>query len=177
MVEKVHPANLARKTVEHYISNKEMVNPADYKVIDVEVDQAGAFVCLKTKDGELRGCIGTIFPTKKTVEEEIVANAISASTGDPRFAPVNKSEIDDVTYSVDILHNPEPVGNIAELDPKVYGIIVKSESGKQALLLPDLEGVNTVEDQVAITKRKAGIPMNEPVHIFRFKVDRYDEKE
>jgi hypothetical protein len=176
MVEKLHPASLARKTVEQYILSKEKTSPTEYKITDVEVDQAGAFVCIKKKNGDLRGCIGTIFPTKETVEDEIINNSISAATGDPRFSPVGQNELDDLEYTVDILHKPEPINNINDLDPKIYGIIVKSDSGKQALLLPDLEGVDTIEKQISITKRKAGIPMNEPVHIFRFKVDRYPEK-
>lgn len=176
MVEKLPPAALARKTVENYIRDKNKLNPAEYKVMDVDIPQAGAFVSIKLKNGDLRGCIGTIAPTKPTVEEEIVNNAISASTGDPRFNPIGPDELNNLVFSVDILHKPEPVNNISELDPQNYGIIVKSKTGQQGLLLPALEGVDTIEDQVAITKRKAGIPLNEDVYIFRFKADRHYEK-
>lgn len=176
MVEKLTPPALARKTVEHYIRDKVKLNPADYKIINVDVTKAGAFVSLKLKNGDLRGCIGTIFPTTEAIEAEIINNAISASTGDPRFSPVRSDELDNIVYSVDVMQEPEPVSDISQLDPKHYGIIVKSNSGRQGLLLPDLEGVDTIEKQLAITKNKAGISQAEPVQVFRFRADRYPEK-
>ncbi|MEW5820446.1 MAG: AmmeMemoRadiSam system protein A [Cyanobacteriota bacterium] len=177
MVEKLTPPALARKTVESYVSSNLKLDPIEFKVTDVDVEEAGVFVSIKLKNGDLRGCIGTIFPTQKTIEQEIITNAISASTQDPRFTPIGPDELGNLVFSVDVMQKPEQINDVSELDPHKYGIIVKSDSGRQALLLPNLEGVDTVEHQVAITKRKAGIPMNEPVHIFRFRADRYYEEQ
>lgn len=168
------PAELARKTVELYIKERKVISPPD-SLDGVEIERAGTFVSLKTLSGELRGCIGTIFPAKATIIEEIIHNAIAASTADPRFQEVQENELDNLKYSVDILFPPEKVSAIEELNPKIFGIIVSSKSGRQALLLPDLEGVNTIEDQVSICMRKAGIPIGEPISIQRFKVVRYSE--
>jgi uncharacterized protein, PH0010 family len=133
--------------------------------------RAGVFVSIH-KHGELRGCIGTFEPAKSNVAEEIIANAISSATRDPRFPPVDASELADLEYSVDILTEPEPIKDIEELDPKKYGIIV--ESGfRRGLLLPDLEGVDTVEEQIAICRLKAGISYSEPVSLYRFQVRRF----
>ncbi|MDD3013031.1 MAG: AmmeMemoRadiSam system protein A [Candidatus Gastranaerophilales bacterium] len=168
------PVEFAKLTVEKYI--KENKKPSlPLSLVGIEVEKAGSFVSIKTKNGDLRGCIGTIFPTKNTIIEEIVHNAISASTQDPRFEPIKRYELNDLVYSVDVLHPPEDVASLDELDPNIYGIIVLAQSGRQALLLPDLEGVDTVEDQIAICMRKAGIPSHEAISIKRFKVDRYKE--
>jgi hypothetical protein len=134
-------------------------------------ERAGVFVSLH-KHGQLRGCIGTFVPTKDNVAEEIIANAISSATRDPRFPPVTASELDDLEYSVDILTEPEPVTDISQLDPKEYGIIVDS-GWRKGLLLPDLEGVDSVEEQIAICRLKAGISPSEPVNIYRFQVRRF----
>ncbi len=170
------PYELARQTVELYVKENKIPSPP--AVLEgLEVTQAGAFVSIKTKDGALRGCIGTIFPTKDSVIEEIISNAIAAAIKDPRFEPITEDELEDLVYSVDVLHPPEDVSSPSELNPKIYGIITISRSGRQALLLPDLEGIDTVEAQVGICKQKAGIPMNEAVAVQRFKVDRYSEKD
>ena len=132
---------------------------------------AGVFVSLK-KHGELRGCIGTFEPTRPNVALEIIHNAISAATRDPRFPPVEAHELSEIGYSVDILTKPEAVSDTKDLDPKRYGVIVES-GWKKGLLLPDLEGVDTVEYQLSIAKQKAGIGEEEPVRIYRFMVKRY----
>lgn len=166
------PAEFAKLIVETHI--KEGKKPSlPTSLIGIDITKAGAFVSIKTSNGDLRGCIGTIFPTKNTVIEEIIHNAIAASTQDPRFEAVKRFELKNLVYSVDILHPPESVKSLTELDPMVYGIIVASQSGKQALLLPDLEGIETVEDQVAICMNKAGIASQEAISVSRFKVDRY----
>ncbi len=134
-------------------------------------EPGAAFVSLK-KRGALRGCIGTIYPTKKNLLEEIAANALSAGLRDPRFPPVSAAELNDLDYSVDVLTEPEKVEDIAELDPQIYGVIVRSGS-RSGLLLPALEGVDTVDLQLSITRQKAGIAPDEPVEIFRFRVKRY----
>jgi len=132
---------------------------------------AAVFVTLKKGDA-LRGCIGTVYPQQKNMMEEIITNALSAGLSDPRFPPVSAAELPDLDYSVDVLTEPEKVEDISELDPRVYGIILRS-GNRSGLLLPDLEGVDTVEMQMAITRQKAGIASREPVEIFRFQVHRH----
>jgi AmmeMemoRadiSam system protein A len=133
--------------------------------------KAGVFVCIK-KRGELRGCIGTFLPCCDNVAAETVRNAISAATQDPRFPPVAADELDQLSYSVDVLAPPEKVNDPGELDPKKFGVIV-SHGNRRGLLLPDLEGVDTVEEQLRIAKMKACIMPDEEVEIFRFRVARY----
>lgn len=166
----VHPlVELARGTVESYVRSGKVSQP---KELTPEMkERAGVFVSIK-KHGELRGCIGTFEPTKANVAEEIIANAISSATKDPRFLPVTESELKELEYSVDILTHPEPITDISKLDPKKYGIIV--ECGfRRGLLLPDLEGVDTVQEQIAICRAKAGILPEEPINLYRFQVRRY----
>ncbi len=136
---------------------------------------AGVFVSLK-KDGNLRGCIGTVQPTKNSAAEEIVENAVSAGCRDPRFQPVSLDELEGLQVSVDILTPPEKIESEDQLDPGLYGVLVRS-GYRSGLLLPDLEGINTVEEQVAIARQKAGIAPNEPVELYRFRVIRYTEEE
>jgi AmmeMemoRadiSam system protein A len=166
----LHPVvNLAKEAVESYIRKGKMPEPRE---LTPEMrERAGVFVSLH-KRGQLRGCIGTFEPAKDNVAEEIIANAISSSTMDPRFPPVNASELDDLEYSVDILTKPEPVTDINQLDPMTYGVIVES-GWKRGLLLPDLEGVDSVEEQIAICRLKAGISAGEPVNLYRFQVTRF----
>ncbi len=166
----MHPlVKLAKETVENYIRKGKVVKPEE--LTPEMKERAGVFVCIK-KHGELRGCIGTFEPTQANVAEEIIANAISSATRDPRFSPITEAELPDLEYIVDILTRPEPVTDIRQLDPKKYGIIV--ESGfRRGLLLPDLEGVNTVEEQIAICRAKAGILPEEPIKLYRFQVRRY----
>jgi AmmeMemoRadiSam system protein A len=122
----------------------------------------------------LRGCIGTIEPTQANVALEVIQNAISAATQDPRFPPIVPEELADLDIKVDVLGEPEPVDGLEELDPKRYGVIVKSaRDWRRGLLLPDLEGVDTVESQVDIARRKAGIRPDEPIELYRFEVVRY----
>ena len=132
--------------------------------------QAGVFVSIK-KCGQLRGCIGTFFPAEETIAHEIIANAIKSASADPRFPPIDETELAGLTFSVDILSQPESCGE-DQLDPSCYGVIVES-GWRRGLLLPDLEGVETVADQVAIARRKAGIRPDEPVSLSRFTVERH----
>ena len=161
---------LAKEAVEEYVRFGRTTSvpapvPAEL------VARAGAFVCLK-RNGQLRGCIGTIEPTKPSLAVEIISNAINSATEDPRFFPVTADELDDLEYTVDVLSHAELVNGLDKLDPKKYGVIV--ESGyKRGLLLPDLEGVDTVEDQVGIAMKKAGIYRDEPVTLYRFEVKRH----
>lgn len=170
MKEELHPiVKLAKETVESYIREGKIPQP---KELTPEMEKpAGVFVSIH-KQGELRGCIGTFEPTKANVAEEIMTNAISSATRDPRFPPIAASELGDLEYSVDILTKPEPVKDVSQLNPKKYGLIV--ESGfRRGLLLPDLEGVDTVERQIEICRLKAGIPFDEPVSLYRFEVKRF----
>ncbi len=170
MIKRLHPVvKLAKKTVENYI--REGKKPRPRKLTPEMRERAGVFVSLH-KHGQLRGCIGTFEPKETNVAQEIIANAISSATGDPRFPPVTASELDDLEYSVDILTEPEPVTDISQLDHKEYGVIVESD-WKRGLLLPDLEGVDSVEEQIAICRLKAGISGDEPIKLHRFQVRRY----
>jgi len=160
---------LARKAVERYILQGKIFRPR--KLTPEMTQRAGVFVSIK-KHGELRGCIGTFAPTRANVAEEIVANAISSATQDPRFMPVEPVELKDLEYSVDVLTEPEPVPNAGQLDPRKYGVIV--ECGyRRGLLLPDLQGVDKVEEQIEICRAKAGIAEDEPIRLYRFRVQRF----
>ena len=132
---------------------------------------AGAFVSLH-QNGQLRGCIGTTSPTQPSVAWEIVRNAVSAGTRDPRFPALRKEELDTLEYSVDVLGQPQPVDSPAQLDPRRYGVIV-TYGRKRGLLLPDLEGVDTVEQQVGIARQKGGIRPEDPYTLQRFEVVRH----
>jgi AmmeMemoRadiSam system protein A len=137
--------------------------------------RAACFVSIKTDEGDLRGCIGTVEPVKATLADELIHNAISAATRDPRFLPIEISELPHLRYSVDVLSPPEPA-RFEELNPKIYGLIVEDERGRRrGLLLPDLEGVESAEQQFQITARKAGIPPGADVKLYRFQVRRYGE--
>jgi AmmeMemoRadiSam system protein A len=166
----MHPlVKLAKDTIENYVRKGTISRPSE--LTPEMVERSGVFVSLKV-GGLLRGCIGTYEPATANVAEEVITNAISSATRDPRFPPVTPDELSDLEYSVDVLTHPEPVKSDAELDPKRYGIIV--ESGKRkGLLLPDLEGVDTVARQIEICRSKAGIPSREPVKLYRFEVKRY----
>lgn len=133
--------------------------------------QAGVFVSLK-KEGQLRGCIGTIAPTTGSIAEEIQRNAVESAFHDPRFAPLDQSEFQALTVSVDVLSPPEPIASEADLDPLNYGVIV-TRGKRRGLLLPNLSGVDTVDEQIAIARSKAGISPEEPCSLERFKVVRY----
>lgn len=161
---------LARQTVESYVKDRK-VSKIDLELPTGLPNQAGVFVSIK-KHGDLRGCIGTTAPTRNSLREELIYNAISAASQDPRFNPVEEEELKDLVYSVDVLGVPQPVKSFAELDAKKYGVIVR-ENGRSGLLLPDLEGIDEVEEQVRIAKEKAGISPNEDVELYRFEVNRY----
>lgn len=162
---------LARLSLETYIrTGKYAKLPGDLPE-EMTSSRAGVFVSLK-KFGQLRGCIGTISPVTGSIAEEILRNAVSAAAEDPRFAPVGKDELDDLVYSVDVLSPAEAIRSAEELDVKRYGVIVSS-GRKRGLLLPNLEGVDTVEQQISIARKKAGIYDNEKISLERFEVVRH----
>lgn len=163
---------LARLSLETYLrTGKPLAALPDGLPDEMTGQAAGAFVSLHA-DGRLRGCIGTIAPTEKCVADEIVRNAVSAGTRDPRFPPVREDELDGLEYSVDVLGAPEPIDGIDQLDPRRYGVIV-SCGRKRGLLLPDLDGVDTAVQQVEIARQKGGIRPDEPYRLERFEVVRH----
>ncbi len=160
---------LAKETVETYVNEGKTIRP---KELTPEMkEKAGVFVSIH-KFGDLRGCIGTFEPATNNVAEETINNAISSATRDPRFHPIIPNELKDLDYSVDVLTSPEPVESEDQLDPKKYGVIVQA-GWRRGLLLPDLEGVDSVDEQIAICRQKAGIASDEPVKLYRFQVKRY----
>ena len=134
-------------------------------------ERAGVFVSIH-KEGKLRGCIGTFLPTRENIAREIISNAVSAAARDPRFNPIAPEELKWLEIKVDVLSAPERIQSTAELDVRRYGVIVSSGS-RRGLLLPDLDGVDTVEEQVSIARQKGGIRENEPVTLERFEVVRH----
>ena len=165
-----HPlVRLARDAVDTFVRFGRVLDPVD---VPAELQRpAGAFVSIK-RGHTLRGCIGTIEPVTDSVAREVVRNAIDSATRDPRFLPVEAGELGELSYSVDVLSPAEPVSGPEELDHKRYGIIVRCGL-RRGLLLPDIEGVGSVEEQLAIAKLKAGIQPDEPVELFRFTVQRF----
>ncbi|MDF2485337.1 MAG: hypothetical protein K0R46_1505 [Herbinix sp.] len=163
--------HLARHSLETYITSGKYAKLPEGLPEEITGRKAGVFVSLK-KHGSLRGCIGTISPVTGSVAKEILRNAVSAAAEDPRFPPVTKEELEELVYSVDILSEAEPIQSMSELDVERYGVIV-SAGRKRGLLLPNLEGVDTVEQQVSIAKKKAGIYDNETVSLERFEVVRH----
>lgn len=163
--------SLARKTIEEYITMGKTPDIPEELPEEMQKKQAGVFVSIK-KDGRLRGCIGTIEAVQSSIAKEIVANAISAATRDPRFSPIKQAELPWLTISVDVLGDTEKISSTDELDVKRYGVIV-TKGRRRGLLLPNLEGVDTVEEQLAIAKQKAGIAEDEPVEMERFEVVRH----
>ena len=169
-----HLPALARAAVEQFVREGTQVN-APAVVSELLQARAACFVSLKTLDGELRGCIGTIEPAQDTLAAEVIANAIRAATRDPRFEPVAPEELANLRYSVDVLSAIEAT-ELENLDPSVFGVIVEDEAGMhRGLLLPDLEGIDTAEKQVEIASRKAGITPGTPIRLQRFSVSRYSE--
>ena len=162
---------LARQSLEYYLRTGKIMPVLDPPPPGMK-GSAGVFVSLK-KDDQLRGCIGTIEPVRENIASEIIHNAVAAGVDDPRFWPVEQDELLDLDISVDVLTPFELVVSIDDLDPKRYGVIVKS-NGRTGLLLPDLEGVDTVDQQISIACQKAGISPGEKLEILRFKVNRYE---
>ncbi|MDR1730747.1 MAG: AmmeMemoRadiSam system protein A [Synergistaceae bacterium] len=169
---------LARLTVERLLKG----GPLPVSGTEIEADPAlwnlerACFVSIKKSNGDLRGCIGTILPVHPALDQEIISNAVASSTRDPRFPSMSASELGGVTFSVDVLTLPEPVSSLDELDPAVWGVIV-SKGHQRGVLLPDLEGVDTVERQIGIAAQKAGIRNLDNISVERFRVERYKESD
>lgn len=163
---------LARASLEYFVLNGKTLPKPEGLPPEMENERAGVFVSIK-KFGHLRGCIGTISPAQASIALEIIHNAVSAGSEDPRFDAVHEDELPDLVYDVDILGRPEKIASMAELDPKHYGVIV-SCNGRRGLLLPDLEGIDTPQKQVRIALDKAGIDEDESYSMQRFKVTRHE---
>lgn len=162
---------LARQTLETYVQLGETIIMPKGLPVEMTNKRAGVFVSLK-KHGQLRGCIGTISATTKSIAAEIIQNAVSAGAQDPRFDPVRPDELDELVYSVDVLGDAEDITSPDELDVKRYGVIVTA-GHRRGLLLPNLPGIDTVKDQVSIARRKASIRENENITLQRFEVVRH----
>ncbi len=162
--------NLVRKSLEYFLTHNEHIEVPNDLPENMLTEERGVFVTYKM-EGELRGCIGTIFPTTQSVASEIIRNSVEAGISDPRFSPINLAELPFLEVSVDELMKPE-IATFDQLDPKNYGIIVRADR-KTGLLLPDLEGVDIKEQQLEIALKKAGIDQDEDYKIERFKVIRH----
>ncbi|MCK4520418.1 AmmeMemoRadiSam system protein A [Candidatus Parcubacteria bacterium] len=182
---------LAKNAVEIYIKEARIISAPENLIKEFFTKKAGVFVTIEEKD-ELRGCIGTYLPTKNNIAKEVIHNAIAAATEDYRFSPIQKEELSELSYTVYVLNKPEPIKSINELDPKKYGILVKSQSFssgsdvifepaprahyKSGLLLPGLDGVDTSEKQISIACQKGNInPETEKIIIYKFTVDKFEQ--
>lgn len=168
--------NLAKKAIENYIINGKVIQASKTLPKEMLKKKSGVFVTIK-KNGKIRGCVGTWFPTKQNIAEEIINNAISAAINDYRFGIVQKKELPYLSYTVYILGKLQLVKNIKELNPKKYGVLVKTLTFpfKSALLLPDLEGIDSVEKQIVLVCQKGKInPLKEKFIIYKFKVEKHE---
>jgi len=186
----MHPlVFLAKQTVETFIKEGKIISPPNDLPKEFLERKAGTFVTIE-KNGDLRGCIGTYLPTRENIAEEIIHNAVAAATEDYRFGPIQEKELSSLSYTVYILSEPELIKDLKELEPKKYGIIIKTMPitrhngadvvfnghfvAKTGLLLPDLEGVDTIEKQISIACQKGGIdPLREKILIYKFTVEKY----
>ena len=169
----IAPQELARLAIEHFIREGELIDPPS-EPEGILADRAGAFVTLRTIEGNLRGCIGTIEPAHATLAEEIIRNAISAATRDPRFPPVTAGELSNLVYGVDVLSPAEPARGPEDLDPSLYGVIIETLDGRRrGLLLPRIERIDSAEQQWLAVHMKAGIKPGTPVRVERFTVTRF----
>lgn len=164
---------LAADAIEAFVSWQRIIEPPSRLFVEMPdaLMPAGAFVCLKLQ-GRLRGCIGTTEPIRETLADEVIENAISAATRDPRFPRVQSDELTELCVSVDVLSPSEPVTDLDELDHRRYGIILRS-GDRRSVLLPDIEGINSVQEQVSAAREKAGLRPHDQIELLRFEVRRY----
>lgn len=165
---------LAKDTIEMYIKKQE-IPEMDSIPVELRTKRAGCFVSIHKKNGSLRGCIGTIRPVYKNLAGEIISNAVAAATQDTRFEPINENELDNLSISVDILSAPESIESEKDLDIKKYGLIVQAIDGREGLLLPDIEGIDSIDKQISIAREKAGIDKDEQISLYRFAVERHTQ--
>ena len=169
-----HPlVRLAADAIEAFVRSRTTIAPPPdlFEQHPPAQRRAGVFVCLKTR-GQLRGCIGTTEPTKETLAVEVIANAVAAASRDPRFSQVRVDELYELEITVDVLSEPEPVADRSQLDHTHYGVIVRA-GARRGVLLPDIEHVESVEQQLQAVRMKADIGPHEAMEPFRFEVTRY----
>ena len=174
MFDTAHPlVKLAAQAIETFLSDQRVIEPPETLFTEMPDARmrAGVFVCLK-RQGELRGCVGTTEPVQGTLAKEVIENAIGSAIRDPRFPPIQRSELEDLEISVDVLGPAELVLDLSGLDHRRYGIILRSGL-RHGVLLPDIEGINSVAEQVEVARKKAGLRSDDPVEIRRFEVKRY----
>jgi len=164
---------LAKLAIETYLKEGKIISPSDDLPKEMMTKKAGVFVSIHKKDGSLRGCIGTFLPTQKSIAHEIIKNALSSALDDPRFPPLTIKELPNLEFSVDILSKPKLVPSTYPLNPKKYGLIVSASGGRRGLLLPNIPGINTAEEQIRICKMKAGIGPGEEISLQTFTVKRH----
>ncbi|MFQ5611949.1 MAG: AmmeMemoRadiSam system protein A [Anaerolineae bacterium] len=168
----MHPyVKLAHKALKAYLETGQILEPPPSLPPELREPQA-VFVSLYAADGELRGCRGTTEPQEPTLFEAIVQTSIKSAIDDPRFAPMTAGELAGLKIKIDVLGPLEQVADLAELDPRRYGVLIQA-GPQRALLLPDIPGIDTVDKQLAGARRKAGIPPDKPIKILRFSVQRY----
>ena len=166
--------NLAKTTIETYIKTSQAIECPEDLIKKMYTQKSGVFVTIHNKNEDLRGCIGTFMPIQKNVAEEIIQNAVSACSRDHRFSPITPEELPNLKYEVSLLSEPEEVRDVSGQDPEKYGLIVRTADGKAGLLLPDLDGVDTVDQQIEICCQKGGIdPANDKLIFYRFTVEKH----
>ena len=164
---------LAKEAVELHLKTGKVMPAPENLPGEILNRRAGVFVSIYNGD-DLRGCIGTYLPSEPNIAEEIIANAVSAATRDYRFDPITEKELSELSFSVYVLEAPVEVKDLKELNPKKYGILIKSEKGKSGLLLPDLEGINTIEEQLGAVCQKCGVnPEKEKISVWKFEAKKY----
>lgn len=167
--------DLAYQAIKNFIIDGIIIDLPKNSAIELSTRKAGVFVSLhEQKTNELMGCIGTYQPTQQNIGLEIINNAISAANADPRFLAISEKDLSRLSIAVDVLSPLEKINDQRELDPKKYGIFITNSSQCSALLLPNLPGVNTLSEQLSITRQKGGISQNEPITIYRFTVERHE---
>jgi len=163
---------LAKQAVEEYVKNGRVLKPPS-NLSPEFLRRAGVFVTIK-KNGELRGCVGTYLPTRENLAQEIISSAISACAYDGRFYPVNAKELPDLNYEVSILNEPQKIKKLEKHDPKKQGLIVATPDGRRGLLLPDLDGIDTTQEQINIACQKGGIyPDEDKIEFYSFTVEKH----
>jgi AmmeMemoRadiSam system protein A len=161
--------NIARRAITHFLSGD------GFAPFSPEGPASPVFVTLRAPGGALRGCIGSMAPSRGDVVSETARSAVLAATRDPRFEPVSVSELARLSIEVSVLEPEEPVATIAELDPSRYGVVVRDDAGHQGLLLPGIDGVDEAGTQVDVARRKAGIPTGAPLRLSRFLVHKWTD--
>ncbi|MCD4664915.1 MAG: AmmeMemoRadiSam system protein A [Bacteroidales bacterium] len=167
---------IALETIRHFL---QVGNTKKLQIQNIPEElftiRRGCFVSLHRLNGELRGCIGTIEPSHLNIYQEIIHNAVAASTRDTRFDSVTISELNEIELSVDVLTLPEKINSLDDLDIQIFGIIVSDNKYKRGILLPDIKGIESIDHQIQIAQKKAGLAETpiENLSIYRFTSTRY----